>query len=106
MAVHLCCMQFWSLLFIHVLTIGSWLSGSSKEWQSFEEIFGRVLYTNKYTLDEICNKEPNKRITDMQETNISNLENADFKKGISKPWDNCLFVTITKQLKLMCDKAD
>ena len=64
MAVHLCCMQFcrlrWSLLFIQVLTSGSWLSGSSKEWQSFEEIFGRVLYTYKYTLEEICNKEPNK----------------------------------------------
>lgn len=41
-----------------------------------------------------------------RQLNISNLENADFKKGISKPWDNCLFVTITKQLKLMCDKAD
>jgi len=43
-----------------VLTSGSWLSGSSKEWQSFEEIFGRVLYTYKYTLEEVCNKEPNK----------------------------------------------
>lgn len=68
---------------MQVLTSGSWLRASSKEGQGFEEIFGSVLYSNKYILDEICNKEPNKLITDMQEANNSNLENADFKKRIS-----------------------
>lgn len=68
---------------MQVLTSGSWLRASSKEWQGFEEIFESILYSNKYILDEICNKEPNKLITDMQEANNSNLENADFKKGIS-----------------------
>lgn len=44
----------------------------------------------------------------MQETIISNLENADFKKGISKPLGErtAHVLRSLNNLKLMCDKAD